>query len=138
MDSERIGIVVNAIGRTGVLHQLTGVIARHEGDITSVEILGNWPDEARTYFEVVLPEAADALVEDLRALPIVRSVELVKTLQAIYGNQNNGLMYGWDVNNASNVKRVTTPTVEPAPNVDYRTYAESFAAGGKAGKGWTE
>jgi len=34
---------------------------------------GNWPDEARTYFEVVLPGAADALVEDLRALPIVRS-----------------------------------------------------------------
>src|SRR5437762_9192960 len=87
MDSERIGIVVNAVGRTGVLHQLTGVIARHEGDITSVEILGNWPDEARTYFEVVLSGAADALVEDLRALPIVRSVDLVKTLQAIYGKR---------------------------------------------------
>ncbi len=87
MESERIGIVVNAVGRTGVLHQLTGVIAKHEGDITSVEILGNWPDEARTYFEVVLPGSTDALLEDLRALPIVRSVELVKTLQAIYGKR---------------------------------------------------
>ena len=65
MESERIGIVVNAVGRTGVLHQLTGVIAKHEGDITSVEILGNWPDEARTYFEVVLPGSTDALLEDL-------------------------------------------------------------------------
>ena len=47
MENERIGLVVASVGRTGVLHQLTGVIARHEGDITSVEILGNWPDEAR-------------------------------------------------------------------------------------------
>ena len=87
MENERIGIVVNAVGRTGVLHQLTGVIARHEGDITSVEILGNWPEEARTYFEVVLPGATEPLVADLRALPIVRSVEIVKTLQAIYGKR---------------------------------------------------
>jgi len=87
MESERIGIVVNAVGRTGVLHQLTGVIARHEGDITSVEILGNWPEEARTYFEMFLPGAPEALVADLRALPIVRNVEIVKTLQAIYGKR---------------------------------------------------
>jgi len=50
MENERIGIVVHASGGTGVLHQLTGVIARHQGDITSVEILANRPDEARTYF----------------------------------------------------------------------------------------
>ena len=87
MASERIGIVVNAVGRTGVLHQLTGVIARHEGDITSVEILGNWPEAARTYFEMLLPAPPEALVADLRALPIVRSVEIVKTLQAIYGKR---------------------------------------------------
>jgi energy-converting hydrogenase B subunit Q len=70
-----------------VLHQLTGVIARHEGDITSVEILDNRPEEARTYFEVVLPGGPQPLMEDLRALPIVRGVEIVKTLQAIYGKR---------------------------------------------------
>src|SRR5689334_2292621 len=87
MENPTIGLVVHAVGRTGVLHQLTGVIARHDGDITSVEILDNWPAEARTYFEVILPGAADALLEDLRQLPIVRSVELVKTLQKIYGKR---------------------------------------------------
>ena len=66
---------------------MTGVIARHEGDITSVEILGNWPDEARTYFEVVLPGPAEVLAAELQALEIVRSVEIVKTLQAIYGKR---------------------------------------------------
>src|SRR5207245_1626796 len=34
MGNETIGMVVRAAGRTGVLHQLTGVIAQHEGDIT--------------------------------------------------------------------------------------------------------
>jgi energy-converting hydrogenase B subunit Q len=87
MDKEPIGILVHAIGKTGVLHQLTGVIARHEGDITSVEILDNWPKQARTYFEVVLPEKPAGLIADLRQLPIVQQVELVKTLDKIYGKR---------------------------------------------------
>jgi energy-converting hydrogenase B subunit Q len=87
MDNDTVGIVVHATGGTGVLHQLTGVIARHRGDITSVEILDNRPDEARTYFEVVLPGDSQDLMQDLRALPIVRHAEIVKTLQAIYGKR---------------------------------------------------
>jgi energy-converting hydrogenase B subunit Q len=81
-----IGLVVRAVGRTGVLHQLTGVIARHEGDITSVEIL-EYSEVARTYFEVVLPLGPEALVEDLRNLPIVKEVELVHTFERIYGKR---------------------------------------------------
>jgi energy-converting hydrogenase B subunit Q len=87
MENQTIGLVVHAVGRTGVLHQLTGVIARHDGDITSVEILENRPEEARTYFEVVLAGSPEALVEDLRALAIVRRVEIVKTLEKIYGKR---------------------------------------------------
>ena len=87
MENQTVGLVVHAVGTTGVLHQLTGVIARHEGDITSVEILANRPEEARTYFEVVLPVGPEALVEDLKRLPIVRGVELVKTFQTIYGKR---------------------------------------------------
>jgi energy-converting hydrogenase B subunit Q len=87
MDKDPIGLVVHAVGKTGVLHQLTGVIARYEGDITSVEILDNWPNPARTYFEVVLPGEADALVADLERLEIVRHVEKVKTLEKIYGKR---------------------------------------------------
>jgi len=87
MESESIGLLVHAVGRTGVLHQLTGVIAAHEGDITSVAILDNWPAEARTYFEVLLPGGPEALVADLEKLPIVRRVERVKTLEQIYGKR---------------------------------------------------
>jgi energy-converting hydrogenase B subunit Q len=87
MENETIGLVVHAVGKTGVLHQVTGVIARHEGDITSVEILANWPAEARTYFELMLPGPADALVEELKGLPIVRAVEIVNTFGRIYGKR---------------------------------------------------
>ena len=87
MDKEPVGIVVHAVGKTGVLHQLTGVIAQHDGDITSVEILDNWPNPARTYFEVVLPDDPEGLVADLRRLTIVRHVEIVKTLDKIYGKR---------------------------------------------------
>ena len=72
MGKDTIGILVHATGSTGVLHQLTGVIARHQGDIASVEILDNRATEARTSFEVVLPGGPEALMDDLRALPIVR------------------------------------------------------------------
>ena len=64
MEPNLIGLVISAAGRTGVLHQLTGVIARHEGDITSVEILRNWPAEARTYFEVMVPGSPEQLVKE--------------------------------------------------------------------------
>jgi energy-converting hydrogenase B subunit Q len=89
METQTIGLVAHAVGTTGVLHQLTGVIAEHEGDIASVEILANLPDEARTYFEVKLPKGADPMrvVAGLRALPIVRDVEIVKTFETIYGKR---------------------------------------------------
>ncbi len=87
MADHTIGLVVDAAGRSGALHALTGVIARREGDIVSVEIVENRPDEARVYFEITLPGPAEPLVEDLRALPIVRRVEIVKTLEKIYGKR---------------------------------------------------
>jgi energy-converting hydrogenase B subunit Q len=87
MQNETIGLVVHATGGSGVLHQLTGVIARHLGDIVSVEILDNTPQDARTYFEVALASGPDAIIDDLRRLSIVRSVEPVKTLQTIYGKR---------------------------------------------------
>jgi energy-converting hydrogenase B subunit Q len=84
---QSIGLVVHGSGKVGFLHQLTGVIARHDGDIGSVEILDNSEDRARTYFEVALPGQADALVADLRELPTVRSVEKVDILEKIYGKR---------------------------------------------------
>jgi energy-converting hydrogenase B subunit Q len=87
MQNQIIGLLVHVTGGAGVLHQMTGVIAHHQGDIVSVEILDNTMENARTYFEIAPAGPVDALVEDLRALAIVRRVELVKTLQTIYGKR---------------------------------------------------
>jgi energy-converting hydrogenase B subunit Q len=86
MPRQSIGIVVTADTGPGVLHQLTGVIARHEGDITSVEIVDNRPPESRIYFEIDLPGAPDALLRDLRE-GVVRRIETVGTFQQIYGKR---------------------------------------------------
>jgi energy-converting hydrogenase B subunit Q len=87
MPSESVGIVIRTEGGPGVLHQLTGVIARHQGDITSVEILEHAPSESRIYFEIAVPEEVGVLAEDLRAVVIVRRVEVVETFQKIYGKR---------------------------------------------------
>lgn len=83
---ERVGVMVRTEGGPGMLHQLTGVIGRRRGNIVSVDI-NESAGEARTYFEIDVPGDPDGLVEDLRALPIVREAQLVKTLRMIYGKR---------------------------------------------------
>jgi energy-converting hydrogenase B subunit Q len=87
MSDRTLGLHVRARSGPGILHQLSGVIARHQGDITSVEIAERTPDESRVYFEVVLPGASDALVSELRALDPVLALELVETFQRVYGKR---------------------------------------------------
>jgi energy-converting hydrogenase B subunit Q len=70
-----------------VLHQLTGVIAQQRGDISSVAITSQGTTEDLVYFEIDLPGSVDHLVAALSALPVVRGVEVVDTLKAIYGKR---------------------------------------------------
>jgi energy-converting hydrogenase B subunit Q len=87
MTPEIIGLLVHAQAGLGILHRLTGVIAEHQGDILSVEILENSSHDARIYFEIALPSPVAELERDLRALPIVKSLEAVKSFQRIYGKR---------------------------------------------------
>jgi energy-converting hydrogenase B subunit Q len=87
MTNENIGLMIHAGSGPGVLHELTGVIARHLGDIKSVEIIEQATDGARIYFEIALPGSTAELAADLRVLTIVSKVEIVETLQKIYGKR---------------------------------------------------
>jgi energy-converting hydrogenase B subunit Q len=87
MSEARIGLVVVARSGLGVLHELTGVIAKHRGDISSVEIIEEKPPESRIYFEIDLPVAPEVLQSDLEQLAIVNTVKVVKTFQKIYGKR---------------------------------------------------
>jgi energy-converting hydrogenase B subunit Q len=79
----KIGIEVTSASGPGILHQLSGVIAAHQGDIVSVEIV----EARRTYFEIETPEDPSAVVEGLRALPIVEQVLQVDTMEKVYGKR---------------------------------------------------
>jgi energy-converting hydrogenase B subunit Q len=83
----RLGIEIAAESGPGVLHETTGVIARHRANILSVEIIEEGPAEARTYFEVDAPGDAEALLRDLRALPVVHHAKAVDTMEKIYGKR---------------------------------------------------
>src|SRR6266536_1725217 len=103
MSTDSVALVATTVTGPGILHQLTGVIARHQGDISSVEILEGGRDASRIYLEISLPRAAaseqgdqgeqgaesekGALLAELRAMPIVRHVEEVQTFQRIYGKR---------------------------------------------------
>jgi energy-converting hydrogenase B subunit Q len=87
MSEARIGLVVVARSGLGVLHELTGVIAKHRGDILSVEIIEEKPPESRIYFEIDSPVEPQVLQADLEQLAIVRTVNIVKTLQKIFGKR---------------------------------------------------
>lgn len=83
--SQQIGIQVVTDPGPGILHQMTGVIAAHQGNIVTVQIVTG--PEDRVYFEIELPGDAGAVIEGLAKLPVVRHVEQVETLQKIYGKR---------------------------------------------------
>jgi len=87
MANETIGLVILADAGPGILHQLTGVIAHHRGDITSVAIVDHQPGEDRLYFEIDVPGDVQALVADLQNLAVVHRAQPVKTLEKIYGKR---------------------------------------------------
>lgn len=88
MSQERIGAVITVVNARGVLHELTGIIAAHEGNILSVEMLASSdPAESRIYFEIEMDRPPAGLLVDLGALPAVKAVASEKSLQKIYGKR---------------------------------------------------
>ncbi len=86
MTPAKTGLLIHASAGPGILHQLTGVIATHLGDILSIAILDQGEVDSRVYFEIVSP-ALDAMLAELALLPIVKNVEVVKSLDRIYGKR---------------------------------------------------
>jgi energy-converting hydrogenase B subunit Q len=80
-------VEVAAVPGPGVLHQLTGVIAREQGNILTIEIVEEKSPQTITYFEIDLPGDPQQLVQGLQALPVVHRVTLVQTMQKIFGKR---------------------------------------------------
>jgi energy-converting hydrogenase B subunit Q len=89
MSETKLALLLRVHPGPGALHQITGVIAAHQGNITSVAILGSRLDnEERTFFEIELPQPNSAIVlSELAALPAVLGVEEVRSMEKIYGKR---------------------------------------------------
>ncbi len=85
----RLALMVRTPDEPGTLHALTKVILDHKANITYVEIAERREGDSTIYFELddVAGESADALVGDLKALPIVRAVEQAPSFAEVYGKR---------------------------------------------------
>ncbi len=81
--SDKIGLLVEADPGPGILYQLTGVIARHGANITSVDIV----EERQTYLEIEVTDEAQLVIDDLLKLSVVHGVTQVKTFQTVFGKR---------------------------------------------------
>ena len=84
---EKVGLVVHTDPGPGIMHQMTGVIAGCNGNITSIAIMERHTDVERIYFEIELPGEPAALIAALEELKVVRRVEVVNSLQRIFGKR---------------------------------------------------
>lgn len=87
LSSRKIGLQVLSENGPGILHQLSRVIADHNGNIMSVMITGERDDRERVYFEIEAPGDPDKIVADLKALPPVQDATIIDSLEKIYGKR---------------------------------------------------
>ena len=82
-----LALMVRTPDEPGVLHALTNVFLGHRVNITHVDIAERRKDGTTVYFELEDVGAPEALVADLKALPIVRAVERAPSFQKVYGKR---------------------------------------------------
>jgi energy-converting hydrogenase B subunit Q len=82
-----LGLVVETKKGPGVLHQLSGAIARLGGDITWVVILDSRKPVETVYFEIGGVPSLDPILEEIRALPVVISASAERPMEQIFGKR---------------------------------------------------
>ena len=70
-----------------MLSEVAGAIAAHPANIQSIETLGPSRERATLLLEIETADDFPSLIERLRSLPVVRSVEETQPLMAIYGKR---------------------------------------------------
>jgi len=84
---EPLGLIVETESGPGVLHQLSGVIARMGGNITWVVILGSEDRRESVFFEIEELDSLGPIIDELLALPIVFGVSEETTLKRVFGKR---------------------------------------------------
>ncbi|MSR22971.1 MAG: hypothetical protein EXR92_05430 [Gemmatimonadetes bacterium] len=81
------GLVIETTPGPGVLHQLSGVIARKGGNITWVVILDSQKPAETIFFEISDLSSLEEVVQEIRALPVVLSVTEERPMKSIFGKR---------------------------------------------------
>lgn len=81
-----LAIVLTTRSGPGVLHAVSGVIAAHRGDITSLTIVEHSAEVTRLLVEVQAPDA-EALLADLERADVVQDVSRVASFQHVFGKR---------------------------------------------------
>ena len=84
--ASQLALVLTTRSGPGVLHAVSGVIAAHQGDITTVTIVEHTPAITRLLLEVTVPDAS-ALLAALEAAEVVQAVERVASFQHVFGKR---------------------------------------------------
>jgi len=84
--SSTLALVVTTRSGPGVLHIVTGVIAAHQGDISSITIVDSAPGVTRILLEVMVP-SPEPLLDALRDSEPVQQVDRVATFQHVFGKR---------------------------------------------------
>lgn len=82
----QLAILCRGADRVGVLHEMSGVIARHGANIVSVDILERG-ERSGIYWELQSVDDEDAFIRDMLALEVVDSVERLPSLFEVYGKR---------------------------------------------------
>jgi energy-converting hydrogenase B subunit Q len=80
-------LLIQTEDQPGVLFQLTRVIAAHQANISYIDIVGRLREHASVYLELQDVSDLDHLIQELRALPVVRSIEQPEPFLKIYGKR---------------------------------------------------
>ena len=83
----RLALMIRTPDEPGALHALTRVLLEHRANITEIDIAERHEDSSTIYFELEDVAAPDALIRDLKALPIVRVVERAPSFAKVYGKR---------------------------------------------------
>lgn len=80
-------IVMTLADKPGALLQVAQVFAKHEANVTSLEVVPHAPGERQLSIEFTVDGPPDGVVTDLQTLSLVTAVETTSSSSAIYGKR---------------------------------------------------
>ncbi len=80
-------ILTSVTNQPGMLFGLTRILAGHQANVSSVDIIPHDETQAAIYFEFTTEIPVETIVDDLRELPGVSRVEVTDSFTQIYGKR---------------------------------------------------